>query len=98
MYAQAAIKSNTLLRNGAYGIVMRGVQKCTRGCSSLRGRNRLPLCCIKLDTATEPGVESSGFFMRMEKKGKEIFVAGIIWNGNAVFLASGTASLEYSPG
>lgn len=22
-------KSNTLLRNGAYGIVMRGVQKCT---------------------------------------------------------------------
>lgn len=33
---------------------MRGVQKCTRGCSSLRGRNRLPLCCIKLDTATDP--------------------------------------------
>lgn len=29
MYAQAAIKPNTLLRNGAYGIVMRGVQKCT---------------------------------------------------------------------
>ena len=54
MYAQAAIKPNTLLRNGAYGIVMRGVQKCTRGCSSLRGRNRLPLCCIKLDTATDP--------------------------------------------
>ena len=53
MYAQAAIKPNTLLRNGAYGIVMRGVQKCTRGCSSLRGRNRLPLCCIKLDTATD---------------------------------------------
>ena len=53
MYAQAAIKSNTLLRNGAYGIVMRGVQKCTRGCSSLRGRKRLPLCYIKLDTATE---------------------------------------------
>ena len=54
MYAQAAIKPNTLLRNGAYGIVMRGVQKCTRGCSSLRGRNKLPLCCIKLDTATDP--------------------------------------------
>ena len=53
MYAQAAIKPNPLLRNGAYGIVMRGVQKCTRGCSSLRGRNRLPLCCIKLDTATD---------------------------------------------
>lgn len=27
MYAQAAIKPNPLLRNGAYGIVMRGVQK-----------------------------------------------------------------------
>ena len=53
MYAQVAIKPNPLLRNGAYGIVMRGVQKCTRGCSSLRGRNKLPLCCIKLDTATD---------------------------------------------
>lgn len=53
MYAQAAIKPNPLFRNGAYGIVMMGVQKCTRGCSSLRGRNRLPLCCIKLDTATD---------------------------------------------
>lgn len=53
MYAQVAIKLNTLLRNGAYGIVMRGVQKCTRGCSSLRDRKRLPLCCIKLDTATD---------------------------------------------
>lgn len=61
MYAQAAIKSNTLLRNGAYGIVMRGVQKCTRGCSSLRGRNRLPLCCIKLDTATEPACGTGNF-------------------------------------
>ena len=35
MYTQAAIKSNTLLRNGAYGIVMRGVQMHT-GVSSLR--------------------------------------------------------------
>lgn len=26
MYAQAETKLNTLLRNGAYGIVMRGVQ------------------------------------------------------------------------
>ncbi len=53
MYAQTALKPNPLLRNGAYGHVCRDVQKCTRGCSSLRGRNRLPLCCIKLDTATE---------------------------------------------
>ena len=58
MYAQAAIKPNTILRNGAYGIVMRGVQKCTRGCSSLWDRKRLPLCCIKLDTATESKVQT----------------------------------------
>ena len=64
MYAQAAIKLNPLLRNGAYGIVMRGVQKCTRGCSSLRGRKRLPLCCIKLDTATDPCCGSGGMFIQ----------------------------------
>ncbi len=27
MYAQAALKPNPLLRNGAYGIVMRGVHR-----------------------------------------------------------------------
>lgn len=53
MYAQVAVKPNTLLRNGAYGIVMRGVQKCTCAGASLRDRNSAPLCCIKLDTATE---------------------------------------------
>ena len=53
MYAQTAIKQNSIRRNGATDIVMRGVQKCTRGCLSLRGRKRLSLCCIKLDTATE---------------------------------------------
>ena len=63
MYAQAAIKPNTLLRNGSYGIVMGGVQKCTRGCSSLRGRKRLPLCCIKLDTATDPACGTAGFLI-----------------------------------
>lgn len=67
MYAQAAIKPNTLLRNGAYGIVMRGVQKCTRGCSSLRGRNRLPLCCIKLDTATDPACGSGSLLLKFAK-------------------------------
>lgn len=41
---------------------MRGVQKCTRGCSTLRGRKRLPLCCIKLDTATDPSC-GSGIFL-----------------------------------
>ena len=31
MYAQPAIKQNPIRRNGATDIVMRGVQKCTRG-------------------------------------------------------------------
>lgn len=61
MYAQAAIKPNTLLRNGAYGIVMRGVQKCTCAGASLRSRNSAPLCCIKLDTATEPACGTGNF-------------------------------------
>lgn len=69
MYAQAAEKPNTLLRNGAYGIVMRGVQKCTRVCSSLRGKNRLPLCCIKLDTATEVlGYDIQLTYVKREEK------------------------------
>ena len=68
MYAQTALKPNPLLRNGAYGIVMRGVQKCTRGCSSLRGRNRLPLCCIKLDTATDMAMGTSQMLSCMEER------------------------------
>ena len=30
------------------------------GCSSLRGRKRLPLCCIKLDTATDGACGTGG--------------------------------------
>ena len=67
MYAQAAIKPNTLLRNGAYGIVMRGVQKCTCAGASLRSRNSTPLCCIKLDTATDPCCGSGGMFVQSAK-------------------------------
>ena len=63
MYAQAATKPNTLLRNGAYGIVMRGVQKCTCAGASLRGKNSAPLCCIKLDTATDPCLGTGGFLI-----------------------------------
>lgn len=66
MYAQAAIKPNTLLRNGAYGIVMRGVQKCTCAGASLRGRNSAPLCCIKLDTATDPTCGSGSLLLRLK--------------------------------
>ena len=54
MYAQAALKSNIIPRNGAYGIVNRGVQKCTRGCSVLRSKNYTSLSRITLDTATDP--------------------------------------------
>lgn len=72
MYAQVAIKPNPLLRNGAYGIVMRGVQKCTRGCSSLRGRNKLPLCCIKLDTATDMTMGTSQMLSCMEERIHEL--------------------------
>ena len=46
------IKPNTLLRNGAYRIVMRGAKSICAG-ASLWGRNSAPLCRIKLDTATE---------------------------------------------
>lgn len=37
---------------------MRGVQKCTCAGASLRGSNFVPLCCIKLDTATDPFIGS----------------------------------------
>ena len=63
MYAKAAIKPNTLIRNGAYGIVMRGVQKCTCAGASLRGRNSAPLCCINLDTATDPPYNTGSDFI-----------------------------------
>ncbi len=67
MYVQTAIKWNPIRRNGATDIVMRGVQKCTRGCSSLRDRKRLSLCCIKLDTATDPCCGSGGMFVQSIK-------------------------------
>lgn len=51
-------------RNGAYGIVMRGVQKCTCAGASLRGRKSAPLCCIKLDTATDTCTGTGGFLMK----------------------------------
>jgi hypothetical protein len=68
MYAQAAIKPNSLLRNGAYGIVMRGVQKCTCAGASLRDRNSAPLCCINLDTATDETCGSGGFMAWAKKQ------------------------------
>ena len=64
MYAQTAVKSHILHRNGASPIVMRGVQKCTCAGASLRDRNVQPLCCIKLDTATDPCCGSGGMFIQ----------------------------------
>ena len=72
MYAQAAIKPNILLRNGAYGIVMRGVQKCTCAGASLRSRNSAPLCCIKLDTATDGACGTGGMLTVGEEHIKKL--------------------------
>lgn len=41
MYTQTAVKQNPLLRNGAYGIVMRGVQKCICAGASTSERVKL---------------------------------------------------------
>lgn len=54
MNVQTVIKPHTLQRNEAHRIVKRAVQKCTCAGASLRNIKRLPLCCINLDTATEP--------------------------------------------
>ena len=56
-------------RNGAYGIVMRGVQKCTCAGASLRGRKSAPLCCIKLDTATDPPYNTGNDFVYNDEFG-----------------------------
>lgn len=62
-----AIKLNPLHRNGASPIVMRGVQKCTGAGASLRDRNVQPLCCINLDTVTDPCCGSGGMFVQSLK-------------------------------
>jgi hypothetical protein len=67
MYAQAVIKPNTLLRNGAYGIVMRGVQKCTCAGASLRNKNYTPLNCITINTATDPCMGSVSLLLNAKK-------------------------------
>lgn len=64
IYAQVSVKSNILHRNGAYGIVMRGVQKCTCAGASLRGRNSVSLCCIIYWTATDDTCGSGGFLIK----------------------------------
>ena len=82
MYAQTAIKQNPIRRNGATDIVMRGVQKCTRGCSSLRDRKRLPLCCIKLDTATDPACGSGGMFVQTGDFVNALYAVLYAWIGS----------------
>ena len=52
-----------ILHNGAYGIVMRGVHFCTCAGASLSSRNSSPLCCIKLDTATDPPYNTGNDFV-----------------------------------
>lgn len=62
-----ATKPHNLHRNGTTDIVMRDVHFCTPPCSSLRDRNVLPLCCIKLDTATDPACGTGGMLIEAIK-------------------------------
>ena len=65
--ANALNKPYILHRNGASPIVMRGVQKCTGAGAALRDRNVQPLCCINLDTATDPSCCQDQFFILSHK-------------------------------
>ena len=76
MYAQATLKRNIIPHNVAHRIVNRGVQKCTCAGASLRGRYSAPLCCIKLDTATEADDGDGGFLWNRQRH--------ILQNGLAV--------------
>ena len=67
MYAQTALKSNIIPRNGAYRIVNRDVHFCTPPCSSLRSKNYTSLGRITLDTATDPCCGSGGMFVQSIK-------------------------------
>lgn len=44
---------------------MRGVQKCTRACASLRSKKSIQLCCIILVTATDPCMGSGHILVYM---------------------------------
>lgn len=89
IYAQATAKPNTLLRNGAYGIVMRSVHFCTCAGASLRGRNFASLCCIIYMTATDSACGSGNFLTeiyislrRLENKVLELLQWGqIVFGG-----------------
>ena len=67
MYAQTAVKRNSIPRNGAYRIVNRDVHFCTPPCSSLRSKNYTSLGRITLDTATDPCCGSGGMFVQSIK-------------------------------
>ena len=87
MYAQAAIKSNILLRNGAYGIVMRGVHFCTCAGASLRSRNSVPLCCIIYMTVYDIGFGTGTLTTKLYEHGCSIY--GQDFSSRMIELASG---------
>lgn len=72
MPAQTALKPNFLLRNGAYGIVMRDVHFCTPHAHPYahvqhivtRYQKATWLCCIIYMTATDPTCGSGGFLIK----------------------------------
>lgn len=56
------------------------------GCSSLRGRKRLPLCCIKLDTATDLAEGCGATFARQGQqfRGTAFSVRSLLQNSQTV--------------
>ena len=78
MYTQAATKLNSIPHNGAYGIVMRGVQKMHTGCSSLRCRNAAPLRRIKLDTATGHSQGNGGMLPHTPNNNLLMFLGNLL--------------------
>lgn len=67
MYAQATAKSNNLLCNIVYVIVMRGVHFFTCAGASLRGRSSVLLCCIIYRAATDFACGLGSLLINMQK-------------------------------
>lgn len=67
---------------------MRGVHFCTCAGASLRSRNSAPLCCIKLDTATE--LTSNGGKLLSEKDEYNNTITYTYTDGNVTSITDGS--------